>query len=91
MALGITRKDGSAPAGGVEGRLLHHVSGHYPRLRGEDWAKRIMLTLEYAPEPPFVGGTPARAAPADVDAILTSCGPALDDARWVAEMAASRL
>ncbi|EEB82448.1 hypothetical protein [Roseobacter sp. GAI101] len=27
------------------------------RIRGDDWARKIMLTLEYDPEPPFVGDT----------------------------------
>ncbi|MDQ6703239.1 MAG: DJ-1/PfpI family protein [Pseudomonadota bacterium] len=32
-------------------------------LFGEERAKRAQLAMEYDPKPPFVGGTPARAAP----------------------------
>ena len=32
-------------------------------LKGEEEARRIQLTLEYAPEPPFRNGTPAEAGP----------------------------
>ncbi len=60
-------------------------------LRGEDWAKRVMLTLEYDPAPPFVGGSPATADPADVESILSGRGDALATARAVAEEAATRL
>lgn len=32
-------------------------------LAGEEVARRVQLSLEYAPEPPFDSGTPAQAAP----------------------------
>lgn len=35
-------------------------------LKGEEEARRIQLTIEYAPEPPFRSGTPAEAGPARV-------------------------
>jgi cyclohexyl-isocyanide hydratase len=33
-------------------------------LRGDDAARAIQLYMEYAPEPPFDSGTPAKAPPA---------------------------
>ncbi len=38
-------------------------------LRGEDHAKAVQLSLEYAPEPPFDSGTPDRVDPAIVAAV----------------------
>src|SRR3546814_19116125 len=32
-------------------------------IRGEEWTKTIQLVLEYAPAPPFEGGTVKRAGP----------------------------
>lgn len=56
-------------------------------LKGDDWAKKMMLTLEYAPAPPFSGGTPATADPADVAAILARRKPLLDQVAQVASVA----
>lgn len=61
------------------------------QLRGEAWAKRVMLTLEYDPAPPFVGGSPASAETEHVQAVLNRRGDALANARTVAEAAAARL
>jgi putative intracellular protease/amidase len=36
-------------------------------IAGDDVAQRIQLTLEYAPQPPFHGGSPATAPPGLVD------------------------
>jgi transcriptional regulator GlxA family with amidase domain len=40
------------------------------RLRGDDFARALELTLEYDPQPPFGTGTPAKAGP-KVTAALT--------------------
>lgn len=61
------------------------------KLRGEDWARRVMLTLEYAPEPPFQGGTPALAGPEITNTVLQRRGPVLEEARQAARVAASKL
>lgn len=53
-------------------------------LRGEDWAKRMMLTLEYTPDPPFEGGSPDTAHPDLVAAVLERRQPAIDEAARVA-------
>ncbi|MFD1881633.1 DJ-1/PfpI family protein [Paracoccus pacificus] len=53
-------------------------------LRGDDWAKKTMLTLEYAPEPPFVGGTPDRAEPENVAAVTRMLAPSKAAARKAA-------
>lgn len=60
-------------------------------LVGEEAAKRLQLALEYAPEPPFRGGTPETAEPHLVDAVLQRAKPLLDR-RWLASReAAARL
>ncbi|WP_208454629.1 DJ-1/PfpI family protein [Jannaschia marina] len=61
------------------------------RLRGDDWARRIMLTLEYAPEPPFIGGTPEQAEADHVASILDRRGRILAEAERVAREAGKRL
>lgn len=60
-------------------------------LRGEDWARRVMLTLEYAPEPPFRGGTPEQSDPAEVETVLARRQAILAQAASVAAAAAERL
>jgi cyclohexyl-isocyanide hydratase len=61
------------------------------RLRGEEWAKRTQLTLEYDPQPPFVGGTPEKAGEEATQDILRVRAPALATARAAAERAGARL
>lgn len=61
------------------------------RLRGEEWAKRTQLTLEYDPQPPFVGGTPEKAGAEATQDILRRRAPALAAARSAAERAGARL
>ena len=48
-------------------------------LRGEEAARRVQLTIEYAPEPPFKNGTPAEAGPERVASARR--GRALHDAQ----------
>ncbi len=54
-------------------------------LKDEEAARRIQLTLEYAPEPPFRNGTPAEAGPERVAAARSARsamdGPALEAAQ----------
>jgi cyclohexyl-isocyanide hydratase len=60
-------------------------------LRGEEVAREIELAMEYAPEPPFASGTPARAAPAVLESARESAR-ALTEARLAtARRVAARL
>lgn len=59
-------------------------------LRGEAWARKMALTLEYAPQPPFPG-EPETADPADVEAVLKRRKPLLDEAATTAALAADKL
>jgi len=59
-------------------------------LRGEDFAKKIQLTLEYSPEPPFRAGTPEEAGPAMTGDVLARRAPLIAAAREAAEAAARR-
>ena len=61
------------------------------RLRGEEWAKRTQLTLEYDPQPPFVGGSPAKAGPDATGAVLRARSKAIAMAREASERAAAKL
>jgi transcriptional regulator GlxA family with amidase domain len=61
------------------------------RLRGEEWAERTQLALEYDPQPPFDGGSPSKASPDAVGDILRMRSRALVAARDAAERAAVRL
>jgi cyclohexyl-isocyanide hydratase len=42
------------------------------RLRGEDVAREIQLSMEYAPEPPFQSGSPKNARPETLEAARSS-------------------
>lgn len=61
------------------------------RLKGESWARKMMLTLEYAPEPPFQGGAPETARAEDVAAVLNRRKARITTAREAAERAAEHL
>ena len=61
------------------------------RVRGEEWARRSQLVLEYDPQPPFDSGTPAGAGTALTAEILKRREPALQTTRKAAEAAAARL
>lgn len=51
------------------------------RLGGEDLARQIQLTMEYAPAPPFAAGTPAEAGPELTAAVIATYDMT---AAWVA-------
>lgn len=60
------------------------------RIKGEDWVRKMMLTLEYDPQPPFSGGTPARADKSHVEAVLARRQPGILAAEQAARKAAGR-
>ena len=61
------------------------------RIKGQEWAQKMMLTLEYAPEPPFGGGTPETADPKDVQDVLRRRKPKIDEAAEAIQRAARKL
>lgn len=61
------------------------------QMKSEELARRIQLTLEYAPEPPFQNGTPAEAGPARTDAMRDSRKGMDGQAREAAVRAGVRL
>ncbi|WP_417803842.1 DJ-1/PfpI family protein [Thalassospira lucentensis] len=61
------------------------------RIKGDEWVKKMMLTLEYAPEPPFKGGTPETATPENVKDILTIRGPKIEKASQAIQRAAKKM
>lgn len=61
------------------------------RIRGEEWARRSQLVLEYDPQPPFHSGSPADAGTALTAEIMKRREPALDATREAAKAAATRL
>lgn len=54
------------------------------RLRGEDYARTAQLVAEYAPQPPFATGSPARAGPGTTRAALAILGDLVAEARAAA-------
>jgi cyclohexyl-isocyanide hydratase len=60
-------------------------------LRGDDYARRIQLVLEYDPKPPFDSGSPHGAGPASTDDVLKRRAPLLAAARAAAARARDRL
>lgn len=60
-------------------------------LKGEEEARRIQLTIEYAPEPPFRNGTPAEAGPTHVAEARARRTWMDAQARAAAERAGARL
>lgn len=54
------------------------------QLRGRPYAQALMLQAEYAPEPPFKGGTPATTDPAIVAPLEGMLAPVVAKARAVA-------
>jgi cyclohexyl-isocyanide hydratase len=59
-------------------------------LRGEDYARRIQLTLEYDPKPPFSSGSPRTAGPELVRDVLERRAKILAEAKVAATNAANR-
>ena len=66
---------GAGVTSGIDFALLFAA-----RVAGEEEARRIQLQIEYDPAPPFPGGSPASADPADV-AALKERGAALREKR----------
>ncbi|MDP6390694.1 MAG: DJ-1/PfpI family protein [Alphaproteobacteria bacterium] len=66
---------GAGVTSGIDFALLFAA-----RVAGEEEARRIQLQIEYDPAPPFPGGSPASADPADV-AALRERGAALREKR----------
>ncbi len=60
-------------------------------LRGDDAARAIQLYLQYAPEPPFAGGTPATAPPAVLAAARRSAAAITAQRETTARLVAQRL
>jgi cyclohexyl-isocyanide hydratase len=60
-------------------------------LRGEDYAKRIQLVLEYDPKPPFSAGSPETAGSQLVQNVLERRAKVLAQARTAAADAGNRL
>lgn len=61
------------------------------QLRGEDYAKRIQLILEYDPKPPFSAGSPDTAGPQLVQDVLGRRAKILAQARIAAANAGDRV
>lgn len=60
-------------------------------LRGEEYARRVQLVIEYDPKPPFDSGSPEGAGAARVDDIRRRRAPLLTAAEQAARRAKSRL
>ncbi|BCP51505.1 ThiJ family protein [Kaistia sp. 32K] len=60
-------------------------------MKGEEAARRVQLTIEYAPEPPFANGTPQEAGPERLAEARESRKWMDGQARLAAEAAAKRL
>ncbi len=61
------------------------------RLFGEERARRVQLSMEYDPEPPSAGGSPASAAPRDVERVRTLSHRLQSERAASARRAAERL
>ena len=61
------------------------------QLRGEEYAKRIQLILEYDPKPPFSAGSPDTAGPQLVQEVLARRARILAEARIAVASAGERL
>jgi cyclohexyl-isocyanide hydratase len=61
------------------------------KMRGEDYAKRIQLILEYDPKPPFSAGSPHTAKSEIVRDVLERRAKLLDQAKAAAANAGSRI
>ena len=59
------------------------------RMRGDEYAQALELTLEYDPQPPFHSGTPETAPPAILEQMKRMYAPLSASARAVAKQTAS--
>lgn len=62
-------RDGNVITGGGVTAGIDFAFTLAAEIAGEEQARRIQLALEYDPQPPFDGGTPAREAPERVAAL----------------------
>ncbi|MGH6911414.1 MAG: DJ-1/PfpI family protein, partial [Phenylobacterium sp.] len=60
-------------------------------LAGEDYAKMVQLSLEYAPDPPFHSGRPELASPEILAQVKARLGALMDARANAATEAAGRL
>ena len=60
-------------------------------LRGEDYARRVQLVIEYDPKPPYGSGTPDTAGSTVADEVRRRRAPLLAAAKQAALRAKARL
>ena len=84
-------RDGHVITGGGVTAGLDFAFTVLAELAGEDYAKRVQLGLEYAPQPPFQSGRPELAEPQVVEAFRRSVAKLAGLRRADALEAASRL
>ena len=60
-------------------------------IGGEELARRVQLTIEYSPAPPFTSGSPGEAGPERTASMVASRKVMDDQARFAAERAVRRL
>jgi cyclohexyl-isocyanide hydratase len=77
-------------AGGVTAGLDFGLS-IVAALRGEDFARRVQLTLEYSPAPPFKSGTPEEAGAVITEDVRGRRAPLIAAAKAAAEAAGKRI
>ncbi|MCU0805411.1 MAG: DJ-1/PfpI family protein [Burkholderiales bacterium] len=83
--------DGKHISGGGVTAGLDFAFAVVAALAGEAKAKEIQLLLEYAPAPPFVGGTPETAEPETLAAVRAMAGPMLEARVAAVRRAAAKL
>ncbi|MCU0897874.1 MAG: DJ-1/PfpI family protein, partial [Burkholderiales bacterium] len=83
--------DGKHISGGGVTAGLDFAFAVVAALAGEAKAKEIQLLLEYAPAPPFVGGTPETADAATLATVRAMVEPMLESRREAVQRAAAKL
>jgi cyclohexyl-isocyanide hydratase len=73
-------RDGNVLTGGGVTAGIDFSLALIAEIVGKDAAQFVQLLLEYAPEPPFIGGTPESAPQAVLEAVQARMAKALDDA-----------
>ena len=69
--------DGNRATGGGVTAGIDFGLALMAEIAGEDQAKTVQLTLEYAPQPPFNSGTPATASAATIEQVTEAFAEAL--------------
>jgi cyclohexyl-isocyanide hydratase len=77
--------DGNVITGAVVSADLDFGLAVVEKLRGRPYAQALMLQAEYAPQPPFKGGTPGTTEPAIAKAMAGMLGLVEARARAVAQ------